>query len=97
MKTTIITDHTKECYIYFEHSIPINGCEYFLIFGHHTNGGFICIPNWNICCEASDSIGSVGYNASKLLIAGISQGFNKEIVTKLALHIEEFLENIKAK
>ena len=53
MRTKLEHDFTKNTKVYFEHSVEINDNSYLIIFGHHINGGFIAIPNWNICCEAS--------------------------------------------
>lgn len=64
--------------IYFEHSVEIEGYSYLIIFGHHINGGFIAIPNWNICCEAS-SDADVIYNSTKLHEAGLEINISKAI------------------
>lgn len=31
--------------------IDFNGFRYNVIFGRYVNGGFCCIPNWNVGCE----------------------------------------------
>lgn len=66
-------DWTPTVKICFEHSISVNGSEYLVIFGRHINGGFISIPNWNICCEASDILPTAGYNAERLVQAGMDE------------------------
>ena len=53
MITKLEHNFTKNTKIYFEHNLEINENSYLIIFGHHINGGFIAIPDWNICCEAS--------------------------------------------
>lgn len=76
-------DFTKNIKIYFEHCVEINENSYLIIFGHHINGGFIAIPNWNICCEASAHNDSSYYNRIKLINAGmdeiIARGISKYI------------------
>lgn len=47
----------KEC------STSICGFHFLCIFGKHINGGFLAIPNWNICVELSDDINDFAYNA----------------------------------
>lgn len=36
-----------------EISVDYGGNNYLVIYGQHINGGFISIPNWNVCVEAS--------------------------------------------
>ena len=48
-----------------EFSVDCGGFNYLVIYGHHINGGFIAIPNWNISVEAGDPT-DVFYNAEKL-------------------------------
>ena len=64
---------TKNTKIYFEHCVEIKDNSYLIIFCHHINGGFIAIPNWNICCEASDHSDSCYYNRIKLMDAGMDE------------------------
>ncbi len=88
---TMQIDFTANVQIYFEHSVKINDNSYLIIFGHHINGGFIAIPNWNICCEASDHYDSSYYNQTKLMNAGMD-----EIIAKsIALHINSWIDNFK--
>lgn len=35
-----------------EFSVDWNGYNFLVIYGHHANGWFIAIPNWQICTEA---------------------------------------------
>ncbi len=67
---TKVYDYTDKAKIIFERDIQFNGCSYLVIYGRHVNGGFIAIPNWNICTEAGDSDGIL-YNAEKLTLAGM--------------------------
>lgn len=48
-----------------EFSLDLNDFSFLIIYGHHINGWFIAIPNWNICTEAGEPT-SVEYNASKI-------------------------------
>lgn len=48
-----------------EFSVDHNGFNYLVIYGHHINGWFIAIPNWQICTEAGPP-DSVPYNTEKL-------------------------------
>ena len=79
MRTKLEHDFTKNTKVYFEHSVEINDNSYFIIFGHHINGGFIAIPDWNICCEASANSDSSYYNRMKLIDAGMDEIIAKEI------------------
>lgn len=49
------------------YEISVNACghNFLIIYGHHINGWFISILNWNVCTEASNP-NDVYYNASKL-------------------------------
>lgn len=49
-----------------EISVDCGGSNYLVIYGHHVNGGFIAIPNWNISVEAGDPV-DVFYNTEKLV------------------------------
>ncbi len=55
----------------FEVSFDANGSYFLVIYGRHANGGFCCIPNWGISCEAGDSQ-DVFYNTEKLSDAGLT-------------------------
>ena len=48
-----------------EFSVDWNGFNFLIIYGHHINGWFIAIPNWNVCTEAGEPT-SVDYNATKI-------------------------------
>lgn len=73
MKAIFETDFTDKCEIIFEHTVCIGGSRYILMFGHHANGGFICIPNLGVCCEACDHLYSSEYNSDKLILAGLDR------------------------
>lgn len=76
----------------FEHSVNVGGMSYLLIFGRHVNGGFICIPNHNIGCEATTVPYTVEYNTDKMVEAGL----DREVARALALHIEDWINrNLK--
>ena len=38
-----------------EKNIDAGGYSFLCIFGTHINGGFLAIPNWNICVELSEA------------------------------------------
>ena len=82
-------DYTKNCEIFFEQSLDINGFSYLVIFGHHINGGFIAIPGWNIACEASGFSGNENYNIQKLADAGLPVNVAEVIAEK----IDEWLKS----
>lgn len=48
-----------------EFSVDWNGFNFLIIYGHHINGWFIAIPNWNVCTEAG-APSQVDYNATKI-------------------------------
>ncbi len=48
-----------------EISVDWNGYNFLIIYGHHINGWFIAISNWNVCVEASDPTDTF-YNSEKL-------------------------------
>ena len=79
MITKLEHNFTKNTKIYFEHNVEIDENSYLIIFGHHINGGFIAIPDWNICCEASANSDSSYYNRMKLIDAGMDEITAKEI------------------
>lgn len=78
---------TNNCKIYFETSLDVAGYSYLVIFGHHINGGFICIPNWQVSCEASDHLHDKEYNTSRLMSAGVVL----PVAEAIAEYIEGFL------
>ena len=70
---------TYKANVRFEKSIDIDGYNYLVIYGTHINGGYIAIPNWNICCEAADEAGETFYNTEQLIKAGLSENAAKGI------------------
>lgn len=86
-------DFTSSINIYFEHSLSFNGYSYLVIFGRHINGGFIAIPNWNICTEASRFIGDVWENTQRLKKQGLSQ----ETAEAIAKYIDEQIKEREGK
>lgn len=72
----------------YEFSVaPGDGTSYLVIYGTHINGGFICIPNHNIGCEAGSPDDSF-YNCGKLTSAGLPY----EIAKVIADTIQAFSE-----
>ena len=83
---------TYKANVRFEKSIDIDGCNYLVIYGTHINGGYIAIPNWNICCEAAAKAGETFYNTEQLIKAGLSENAAKGI----AYAIDESINPVKA-
>lgn len=55
----------------FEFSVDTDGLNFLVIYGKHINGGFCCIPNWQISCEMSEPSDTF-FNAEALQRAGLS-------------------------
>ena len=53
----------KEC------STSICGFHFLCIFGKHINGGFLAIPNWNICVELSADANDFAYNSDQIYMS----------------------------
>ena len=83
----IENDYTEDAAILFEKNMAIGGYTYLVIFGMHINGGFICIPNHNIGCEASNLEYQIDYNKDKLVKCGLSEDAAQEI----AAYIDSWL------
>lgn len=45
--------------------VEYEGNYYSVIFGEYTNGGFCCIPNWEVGCELS-SVDDVFWNKTSI-------------------------------
>lgn len=58
--------------VLLEISVDVNGSNYLVIYGKHVNGGFCCIPNWNISCEMGDPSDTF-YNMESLTRCRISK------------------------
>lgn len=84
-------DFTELTEILFEKSIAIDDTSYLVIYGMHINGGFICIPNHNIGCEASYMDYSTDFNQEKLIKAGMAAAAAEEI----AAYIDNWLKDNK--
>ena len=93
MKIKKKQDFTENTKIYFEHNIEINDNSYLIIFVHHINGGFVAIPNWNICCEVSAHSDSSYYNRMKLMDAGMNEITARGISEYINLWIEVNSQN----
>lgn len=87
MEVKLEKDFTKNVKVCFEHSLTVNGYNYLLIFGKHINGGFIAVPNWNICTEASYYKGDIYENTERL----IKQGLEQTTARAIAEHIDSYL------
>lgn len=66
----------------FEISVNIDGNNYLVIYGNHINGGFCCIPNWNIACEMGKPIDDF-YNMEALRRCKISKNHAKAIAAAI--------------
>lgn len=64
-ETTYKIRNTYEVTKTHELSVDWNGFNFLIIYGHHINGWFIAIPNWNKCTEAGEP-SDVTYNAAKI-------------------------------
>ena len=84
-----VKDYTEKTHVIFEHDVQFNGCSYVVIFGRHINGGFVAVPNWNVCAEVSAD-GSILYNAERLEECGLDQA----AALTIARHIKTTLDNM---
>lgn len=82
-------DYTDGCNVYFEHTISFGDLSYLILFGHHVNGGFICILNHGWVCEASDSTYSVDFNMNNLIRAGATP----EVALEIARYIDNWIRD----
>lgn len=80
-------DYTDGCNVYFEHAVSFGDLSYLIIFGHHINGGFICVMNHGWVCEASDSTCSVDFNMNNLVRAGATP----EVALEIARYIDNWI------
>lgn len=49
----------------YELSVDWNGFNFLVIYGHHKNGWFVAVPNWNICTEIGHPKDDA-YNTTKI-------------------------------
>lgn len=82
-------DYTDGCNVYFEHTISFEDLSYLIMFGHHVNGGFICVLNHGWACEASDSTYSVDFNMNNLIRAGATP----EVALEIARYIDNWIRD----
>lgn len=68
--------------VFFEISVDVDGSNYLVIYGWHINGGFCCIPNWNIACEMGDASDTV-FNMEALQRCKISKNRAKAIAAAI--------------
>lgn len=73
-----------------EFSIDWSGFNFLIIYGHHKNGWFIAIPNWNKCTETGEPT-DVAYNATKIAQTNI----HDEAPMYLAQAIKEHWGRVK--
>lgn len=71
-----------------EFSMDWNGYRFLIIYGHHINGWFIAIPNWNVCTEASEPEDD-DYNATKLAKLNLYDGAPVYIAKAIKEHWED--------
>ena len=81
---TYIVDKTQEF------SVDWNGFNFLIIYGHHINGWFVAIPNWNTCTEIGEPE-DIAYNATKLALTKI----HTFAPMYLAKAIKEHWESVK--
>ena len=53
----------------YEAVVETMGYSFHLVFGKHTGGMFLCIPNWDIGCELA-SLSDYNWNRNSLLNTG---------------------------
>lgn len=82
-------NYKESCKVYIEESLSIGGFSYLYIFGKHINGGFICLPSWNIACEASALPYNEEYNRNRLISAGLPNNVASEIARKISKYVDE--------
>lgn len=87
-KQSEFTDKVK---IIFEDSVSWNGYSFLVIYGKHVNGGFIAIPNWKICCEASSFQDDSFYNKEQLIQAGMKE----DMAEAVAVYIDNRYSQIE--
>lgn len=66
----------------FEISVDVDGDNYLVIYGNHINGGFCCIPNWNIACEMGDPSDTF-YNTEALMRCKMSKNLAKAVAAAI--------------
>lgn len=77
-----------------ELSIETGGSYYDVIYAHHQNGGFCCIPNWKISCEAGEPSDTF-YNTERLEGVGIKGKDAKVIALAIKAAYEAHKDNTK--
>ena len=97
MKAKMIRDFTDDVQVMFEHSVDIGDYSYLILFGRHINGGFICIPNYNIGIEAACVPDAIGYNTDQLVRAGLDQDAAKAIATYIDGYINQYISDLTNK
>lgn len=75
-----------------EFAVDINDFSFLVVYGHHINGWFIAIPNWNFCTEAAEPTDTF-YNTEKLSMSKID-GI-QYAAHALALAIDEHYNAVK--
>ena len=75
-----------------EMNINAGGYSFLCIFGEHINGGFLAIPNWNVCVELGNK-NDKAYNSDKIYkaIQDIKEfnGYYEKIADILANEIKK--------
>jgi hypothetical protein len=75
-----------------EMNINAGGYSFLCIFGEHINGGFLAIPNWNVCVELGNK-NDMAYNSDKIYkaIQDIKEfnGYYEKIADILANEIKK--------
>lgn len=84
-------DYSDDCNIYFEHAVDFGDSSYLILFGHHINGGFICVINHGWVCEACDRSFSVDFNMNNLIRAGATP----EVALAIARYIDNWIRENK--
>lgn len=68
--------------VLFEISVDFDGNNYLVIYGTHINGGFCCIPNWDIASEMGDPSDTF-FNSEALMRSRLSKGAARAIAAAI--------------
>ena len=78
----------------FETMISCEGFRYHLIYGQHSHGYYLVIPEWNIGCEMSDC-NDTFWNTESLRKTGLTERTVHKIVNTLKENGEYIYEQKK--
>ena len=80
-------------YVHWEKVFYFDGGDgHRVIYGHHTGGGFIAIPNMHISCEAAEGTCSVDWNRDSMISAGVNAKYASAIAEYINSYNNELTE-----